>query len=405
MSTRKPKLGEAAQVLLGFRIQELRFLLRLLQSKDGDKVWIEYYDDVGVTREDGSSIIEQDTTSQDGNPLSNRAEKIWKTFANWVRGAKAGWFDADKSDFVLYIPQSAKPGSVVQSLIDAKDAVSAGACVADVEEFFWGKPPSFAKKSGVSDTLSDHIETVLADKTIFSKVIQRFSVVSSDDEGVVTTLLSAFDSLFGFPKGERRRIHFCKFAIGHLLLETTPTLEADKLICLEWSAFNEFARDYYSHHVRSDYLSSIASPPTEDEVDAVLTSCPTFVRQLQIIDWPENDILQQINSYLMTAEDVVGWGADSEISKYQFAQFETQLTSYWSGQRISLLHDGLAANQFGCKLAAKCLTQNFEIVGKKVDYHITPGTYHHLADGGGKKVKIGWHPEYDTIFNKGGDNQ
>lgn len=402
MSGKKPKLGEAAQVLFGFRVQELRFLVRLIEAKPGDVAWIEYFDDVGVTKSDGTMIVEQDTTSQTGNPLQDRAEKIWKTIANWVRGANAGWYNPSQCEFALFIPQSISPGSLVQQVIDANDEIKATAALQAVRESFWGAAPAFLKKSSVSKTLVDHIETILANESLASKIVARFTIQSGDHAGLVKNLYAALDGLLGFPKGERRREHFIKQAIGHLMMETTPLLEGGQLVKVSRESFNEFAQNYIYEYMRSDYLSSLSSDPTAEEVGNVLSSSPVFVRQLLAIKWESNDIIQQINNYIRTQEDVVAWSEDSEVTIGQIKKFEARLIGYWAGQRSYFLHDGLTPEQFGCKIAGCCLSQNFELLGRKVDYHITSGTYHHLADGDGKTVSIGWHPSFKDMFEKGG---
>jgi hypothetical protein len=404
MCAKRPRVGEAAQILYGFRIQEFRFLTRLLEAKPGDVVWIEYFDDVGVSKGDGITIVEQDTTSLTGNPLQNRAEKIWKTLANWVLGANADWYDPEKSEFVLYLPQVIKPGSLVQQIIDANDEQSAKTAIIAVSDTFWGASPSFPKKSLVSETLKEHLNVLLTNQDTAAKIIEKFRVETGGGNGVLDGLYKAIDAWLGFPKGKNRRAHFIKKAIGHHIVETTPTLEEGQLIAVKWEEFNEFARGYVQEHLRPDYLASISTPPTEEEVGEVLSSSPVFVQQLKALDWDTNDIIQEINNYLRAVEDVAGWGEDTEISASQFSEFENYLIGFWRAERNAIRHDGLSPVQFGNKIAGRCLAQKFEMNGRKIDYHITPGTYHDLADGDGKTVRIRWNPSFIAPFeNDGGE--
>jgi hypothetical protein len=80
----KPLKATAAGQCLGYSLQQLRLCHHLLKTPDGDTVSLEYVDDVAVHRSDGTLFLEQSKSALTGNPAADRADDLWKTFANWA---------------------------------------------------------------------------------------------------------------------------------------------------------------------------------------------------------------------------------------------------------------------------------------------------------------------------------
>lgn len=126
----KPPKAAAAGQYLGFSLQQLRACFHLFSAADGDSVSLEYLDDVAVHRADGSLLLEQDKSTLTGNPASDKAEDLWKTFANWATLCTGKAIDPAMTDFRLFITP-AKTGALVPATIGTTGA-STGRCFTSV---------------------------------------------------------------------------------------------------------------------------------------------------------------------------------------------------------------------------------------------------------------------------------
>lgn len=112
----------AAGQLLGYILQLPRALCRLLEVGPGGAVGVEVLGDVTAYLPDGESINEEDKSSVSGNPLTDRATDLWKTFYNWIKLIEDGSVDPDKTRFVLYCNQKGRESLVNQFTITAPTA-------------------------------------------------------------------------------------------------------------------------------------------------------------------------------------------------------------------------------------------------------------------------------------------
>lgn len=99
----KPLKTAAAGQYLGYSLQQLRLCHHLLKAPDGDTVSLEYLDDIAVHRSDGTLLLEQSKSALSGNPASDRAEDLWKSFANWADLCVSKTIDPKTTDFRLYV--------------------------------------------------------------------------------------------------------------------------------------------------------------------------------------------------------------------------------------------------------------------------------------------------------------
>lgn len=111
----KPLRATAAGQYLGYSLQQLRLCHHLLKAPDGDTVSLEYVDDVGVHRADGTLLLEQSKSALTGNPAADRAEDLWKSFANWADLCVEEKVDPNTTDFRLYVTP-VKTGALVGQL-------------------------------------------------------------------------------------------------------------------------------------------------------------------------------------------------------------------------------------------------------------------------------------------------
>jgi hypothetical protein len=109
----KPAKSSAAGQYLGYSLQQVRLCHHLLRVPDGDHVSLEYLDDVAIHRADGSFVLEQSKSALASNPAADRAQVLWKAFANWADLCVAKTISVATSEFRLYITPT-KVGDLVQ---------------------------------------------------------------------------------------------------------------------------------------------------------------------------------------------------------------------------------------------------------------------------------------------------
>lgn len=394
------RTGEAAQSYFGYSIQLNRMLLYLIEAKPDDIVWLEHFDDVGVTHPDGTITLQQCTTSQTSKPVTDKAEKFWKTIANWVIGAQKGWYEPDTTDFIFFVLQNHTPGTLVKELEAVSTTEEAHALLEKISDKFWGKGPAYPNKNTVSDTLKKHIEVILnADSEVVVNILARFKIKYGKD-GIKDSLDAAVkDEVFASPS-QARRESFIQSALGWLKETTDALLEQNSIAEVSKAEFLKYSQTYASTHFFKDYLSSVASEPSQEDASLLVAQEPMFIRQLRLINFKENDLLVATNQYLMSRDNIAAWAKAGEINEQDAKRYEADLLHHWRMEKMGLEAETIASDvKFGIALSARCLVKNMKLEGKDVPNNFTPGYYHNLADAPKEQLTIGWNRNFQTLLS------
>ena len=143
-------------------------------------------------------------------------------------------------------------------------------------------------------------------------------------------------------------------------------------------------------------LISVAPMPTAEEVAAERTQ--TYVHQLEIIDFSDEDTIHAINSYLRAASARTEWSRVGIVHEGSFDEFEDALLGFWRNKRRQhqITHSTLPPAQQGQLLLSDCCLKGQTLQGLEVPSYFTPGSYHALADD----TLLGWHPEFLDLVIK-----
>src|SRR5690554_3138963 len=98
---RKFHMPTAAGQLLGYQLQLQRALVHLLQSGRGSSISVEVTGDVAVLLSSGSNIEEEDKSSLNSNPVTDKSSDLWKTFYNWINALNDGLVNPKVTKFIL----------------------------------------------------------------------------------------------------------------------------------------------------------------------------------------------------------------------------------------------------------------------------------------------------------------
>lgn len=153
------------------------FIYLLQAQHKNDKVAIEVHEDVSVEKNDGSMLVEQITSSQDTNPITDDHEKFWKTLANWIQGVEDKVYAPQTTSFTLYVLQKRTPGKLIKKFIAATDLASAKKALVEAKAYFWGAAPAYSKKATVPANKKGHLEKIFSyDENTVAEIIKNFSL-------------------------------------------------------------------------------------------------------------------------------------------------------------------------------------------------------------------------------------
>src|SRR5579871_4216642 len=98
---RQRKSSDVPGAHFGHALQNVVFLLQLLEADEDTTVSLEYLDDVSTQTKATTTAIQ--VKSNQTNPISDRAEPFWKTFSNWVDASNEGLLNREQTVFLLYL--------------------------------------------------------------------------------------------------------------------------------------------------------------------------------------------------------------------------------------------------------------------------------------------------------------
>ncbi len=390
-----PKLATAAGQGLGFSLQVTRLLARLLEDcAPGDSVCLEAFSDVGVAKADGTAIAEETKSTHGYNPVSDRAVSLWKTLANWLHAAKVGAISPKRTRFVLYVSIPVEPGVVAQSFVQAGDGASALAALRKAREGLWGSAPEFSTREKLPAELGFQIARLWSDTTIsrhLPDIIANFEIVLGT--GSPTADLRALMS--------RQLIspEMCetvtRWALGWVKLETDKLLEQSLPAYLAYDDFKGALLAFCRTHDRTDMLMGFAGEPSAAEIDAH-RQFRNYVRQLELVEADDEDILGAVNDHLRAAVDRTTWAEKGYVDPEMLQTYEKELKRTWKNHRdqTALAQSALGAEARGRLLFLRCAEHRAAVNGQQCPEYFTRGSFHSLSDA----LTIGWHPDYSTLL-------
>lgn len=378
----KPLKATAAGQYLGYSLQQLRLCHHLLKTPDGNMVSLEYVDDVAVHRSDGTLLLEQSKSALTSNPAADRAEDLWKTFANWADLCAAGAVDAETTDFRLYVTP-VKTGTLVGQLHAAAAADLAAAALLRIKKLVDAQKPEVGCAPQVARFLK-------AGDVICSRIIQRFQLVTEvDPVESVREYVRAGVPIEAQEDITAAAVGMARDWVDRLIREKQPPV---------MSATN-FRRRFQTFARRSNLtnlLSSKAPEPSDSAIEALVNMAPTFVRQLQVINASSDLMVTAVSDYLRTTTDKVLWADEGVIVEESLDELDAQLVRQHTIVRDEIEDTQASSDEpaRGRALYRRCAAIALPLDGQALPSHFVAGAYNCLAD----VRRIGWHPSYQTLF-------
>lgn len=377
--------------LLGYSLQFPRALYHLLRCNPGESVCVEVLGDVAVLAADRRLITEEDKSSINGNPITDKSTDLWKTLANWIKANNSGDLKMLNTKFILYSNQSGREG-IASKFSSAQNRIEAEASI------------DYAKNK-LKDIKSDHAIweyydfVVNKNEKLLIQLIERFEVQIGKGSGydeVHKELLKKF-----VPKSQ---IEFIANNLsGWLFKEIIEKIAAREHAIISWNEFNhQFSVQFDRAHRRELIDFTIRETYGEEMIKNQIKTRPLYLIQLEEIGSSDDEIIEAVVEYMRADTNREKW-IESEIIDADVAEeFESKLKSFWRNQSklIFLTKQGeLNEKQLGQLLLLECKLRQVTIRGMDPPDSTIAGTFHALAD----EPVLGWHPNWKEIFVKKGD--
>ncbi len=377
---------------LGYSLQATRFLAKLLEVDQDWSVSLEVFEDVGAESSSGCRVVEQTKSTHGGNPVSDRADDLWKTFSNWIDSIRQKELDVQKTLFEIYVSQP-KDGAIVNDFSNATSIDEAIKAFLNARNVLWGTPPDYSLKKDVSISLSKYLENVFgADEDIALQLIRNFRI-NCGSGSPIEDLKKELGSKLVHPD---ILDDVFVYSLGWIKKHIDNLIEQNKPAVISVEAFRNAIISFMRRCDRQRILRSFAKDPTPEQINVELPC--KYIQQLEIINSDYDDKISAVISFLKASTDRAQWSIKGWVHEESFTEFENVLISFWRNlkTRDYAIYKQLSDEEKGKVLYADCLLSQAKIEGLETPPHFTPGSFHALSN----KETIGWHPNYPHLLKE-----
>jgi hypothetical protein len=401
---RKPKdlsSRKSAQVpgqLFGYSLQPIRLLNLALNAAAGTTLSLEVFEDVGSVDGSGNTLASQTKSGLETNPVSDKAIDLWKTFSNWKTAVSSGQLSLATTQFEIYLAKR-RTGKLVQRFHDAQTEEDAKAAFEQARAVLWGPAPKYPKKKKLAETLAPYVNHVLDDPSQgVIGIIQRFglSVAAKDP---LRDLRPKVANKWVRPESVDAVI---QHAHGWIKERLDGLLYEGKAAALNVDDFNAEMQSFLPRIDFRQILTAIAGTLELNDDTIAAEHLRTYVRQLELIERSEEDVIEAINQFLRASAERSAWSKQGIVHDKSFDEYEEALVSFWKNKRTvhDITHKNLTGVDRGKLLLADCGLHQQKLQGLEPPPFFTPGSFHALAED----ENVGWHPEYKKLLNPGADD-
>jgi len=379
--------SDAPGQLLGYTLEIPRAVFHLLDSHPGDVVCIEFNGDVFKESTDGSVISEEDKSSVNSNPLTNKSTDLWKTFFNWITAVNDGRLNIDKTVFLLYTNKSGNTG-IVNNFDDSKSKEEATKVISDAKLILADVDDKHA--------IWDYYDYVInKNEDILIEIIQRFELQVSDGAG-----FSDVEKILIQMHVNPNEIEFMTTSIsGWVLKELMEKIAVKKLSMIKWEDFNKQVSALFTR-IRSLELIdfTLREGINDDEIKEQVKIKPNYIKQLNAIGYYGDEVVEAVSDFLRAKVNRDMWIQSEIIDEDVAAEFQENLLTFWDNtrKRIEITERSYTEEERGELLLLDCKMRQQMIGNRPPPSCMIKGTYHALAD----EPILGWHPQWKSLLKK-----
>jgi len=369
--------------LLGFTIQYPRALCHLLRASPGSTVCVEVYGDVATVSADGSMHAEEDKSSINSNPVTDKSTDLWKTLSNWVNAIKAGELVASNTTFILYRNKSGKIG-LADIFDQAKTDEEVDVSIDQASEKMKGLGELHAAWSYYKNTIIDN-------KKILASIIKNFHLETGHGAGYAEVEQETRNKHVPPSQIKFLVANLNGWLVRHIAEKIAKNLDAK----ITWEEFDSEFRVLFHRARRLELIDfTLHFPPSNDEVALHLAMRPRYLRQVEIIQCGDDELIEAVTDYLKAKINRDRWIEDDLIDEQLAADFEDKLQRFWKNtqKKIDITNKNLTKEERGKLLMTECMVRSETIRNETPPASTIAGTYHALAD----KPTLGWHADWEA---------
>ena len=370
---------------LGFALQPVRMFFHLLNAPDGARVSLEHLDDVAVHYADGSVLVEQAKSALSQNPLSDWAEDLWKTIANWLEAIRSGVLDIEKTSFRLYVTP-VRQGRWSDALHTSDTLAEVISLTKDIRKKL------AAKKSAPKCAARLKVFLDATDSERY-ELIRRLAIINNDDDPI-----DAMRSLLAPAIPPHLIEVICQAGIGMAKERADNCIRRHVPAILDVGPFRMAFHAFVQKNNMPGYLTSVPLSPDASALQKILGGKPNFVRQLQFIEATDEQLLRAISDLLRTSADKAFWAESGQVFEGSFVDWEDTLIRRHCAveSEVSDLYSEKPEAVRGRLVYNRCSVLELALDGREVPGHFSHGSFNTLADD----KLLGWHPKYIELLDK-----
>lgn len=375
----------AAGPYLGFALQPVRLCYYLLSSPADSSVSLEYLDDIAVHYADGSVLLEQCKSALAHNPISDWSDDLWKTVVNWLDMVKTQKVEGTSTSFQLYVtpPKRGKLSMAIHAAVDA-EAVNA------LAELVRHK----LKKKLPPPKCIGHVQRLLdAEDALRLAVIGKTTVLAADFDP-----LEPVRQLLRPTVPEASLDVICASAIGQAKEAADRCIRRKVPAIVNVAEFRRNFHAFIQQNNMAGYLPTFTTAPSEITAKALLRSRPVFVRQLELIDASEEQLLRAASDLMRTSGDKVKWAEQGLVFDGSFSDWEDSLLRKHNAVRTEVkeVYSDRNPDAQGRIVYSRCAAMDVPLDSRAVPGHFTHGGLNDLAD----RRELGWHPDHQIFLDE-----
>lgn len=373
--------------LLGFTIQYPRALCHLLRAAPGSTVCLEVHGDVSTTGPSALIIAEEDKSSIRSNPITDKSSDLWKTLSNWVNAVLSGELDPAQTSFILYRNRTGRKG-LAEEFSNAATTQAAKACLEGARKKLKTLDKSHAAWPYYKNAVIDNSDTLV-------KIIPKFHLESGVGAGYSDVEHEIIKK--HVPSSQIRIL--TQSISGWLTRLVSEKISSGLDARITWEEFNKEFIVHFDRARRLELLDfALTSPPSQLTVNQHLNLRPIFLKQLELINSTDDEIIEAVAHYLRAKINRNHWIEDDLIDEELAADFEEKLRNFWTHtqKRLAITNKHLSKEEVGALVLSECMVRQ-ETIGTQTPPSCTiPGTYHALAN----TPILGWHLDWKDKFKK-----
>jgi hypothetical protein len=377
----------ASGQLLGYTIQYPRALCHLLRAAPGDAVCIEVHGDVATIHSDGTIEAEEDKSSINSNPVTDKSSDLWKTLYNWVISINNNELNPQKTTFILYRNKSGREG-IVNYFDKAVTRADAQTAIDNAKKKIGEIKEDHAIWSYYKCVIFDYPERLI-DVIVNFRLETGFGAGFHDVEAEVRAKLVPAN-----------QVPFLASSIsGWLVRKIAECISANQQAKITWEDFDSAFTNLFCRVRRLELIDfTLDAPPSNFDIDSHLALRPIYLRQVELVNGAEDELIEAVTNFLRAKINRDKWIEADVIDERLASDFENKLLSYWKNTkvRIGITNRGLSNEDLGKLLLVDCMVRSETIQGESLPASTIAGTYHALAN----EPIIGWHPEWPSKFKK-----